>query len=454
MTRFLAGRWGWIGLAAALIVGVGLRLLWGADIEYKLDEAWTFRRSQEAGRTEPLLTLGMPTSAGFRNPPLSVLVFVGLARLSGAYDPETLARAVQLLNVAALLLLIGFILRFVPAREREVWLWATALAALNPLVILYQRKIWPPSVLPLFSVVLLAGWQRRERAWGALTWGLIGACMGQIHLAGFFFAAGLAGWALLFDRQAVRWRYWFLGNVLAGLLLLPWLAALVTGGWDHPAGSHRLAHVLEGKFWLRWICEPLGLSLAYTLDRDFLDFLTYPLLGGHRTYLGGLLHIVMLAAGGAILLGAACRCWQRRLWPGAWANRDSPTSFTLGAALWGFGCLLTVSTMPIHRHYLWTAFPLTFVWLAWLALEPDRLRRGRALLAVLCLAQGLIAFQFLDYIHANQRIIRGEYSLPYRAQTEVQKIWIWDDAKLNLDFDSARANHAPGTPERPRRLGP
>jgi hypothetical protein len=90
--------------------------------------------------------------------------------------------------------------------------------------------------------------------------------------------------------------------------------------------------------------------------------------------------------------------------------------------------------MPIHRHYLWVAFPLTFVWLACLALCPNGLRLGRSLLAVLCIVQGLIAFEFLDYLHTNQRIIRGEYSLPYRAQTAVQKIWIWDDAKLDLDL--------------------
>lgn len=446
--RLLAGRCWLFGLAAALVLGAALRLLWGADIEYKLDEAWSFRRSQEAGRTEPFLTLGMPTSAGFRNPPLSVWVFVGLAKAFNAKNPVALARGIELLSIGALLLLVVLVWRVVPHEEREPWLWAIALAALNPLAILYQRKIWPPSVLPLFSILLLACWCRRERAWGAFGLGLLGACMGQIHLAAFFFAAGMAGWALLFDRQRVRWRYWLLGSVLGALLLIPWVAALASGGWDHPAGASKITHVVEGKFWLRWLEEPLGVSLAYTLGDDFGDFLRYPLLGGWPTYVVGLLHIAMLAASVAILLRSSYQFLQRRSWTFAiWTKTASPTRFTLGAALWGFGLLLTVTAMPIHRHYLFVAFPLTFVWLAWLALPPGGMRLGRGLLTALCLAQGLIAFAFLDYIHHNQRIIRGEYQLPYRAQTPLQKTWIWDDAKCELDMDwkagKRVSDHAP-----------
>jgi len=122
-----------------------------------------------------------------------------------------------------------------------------------------------------------------------------------------------------------------------------------------------------------------------------------------------MLHVVMLGAGGAILLRAAYRFLQRPSWNFvSWQSKDSPTSFTLGAALCGFGALLTVAAIPIHRHYLWVAFPLTFVWLAWLALHTSGLRWGRAVLAVLCLVQGLIAFAFLDYVHTNQRIICGD----------------------------------------------
>jgi hypothetical protein len=421
---FWQGRPWSFGLLVVLLLGAVLRLLWAQDIEYKGDEAWTFLRTQGVAGTEPCPWVGMPTSAGFRNPGMSLWVFLVLGKLTAAHDPVALARAVQFLNVAALACLVLFILRVVPRPEREAWLWAAALAALNPLGVLAQRKIWPPSVLPLCTLGMLTGWWYRQRLWGAFAWGLVGACLGQIHMAGFFFAAGFAAWALLLDRAGVRWRGWLAGSALGALPLLPWLLVVVGQGADGHSAP-RWAHLFEGKFWIRWVTEPLGLSLEYTLERDFADFLGSPQLAGRPTFAVGLLHLLLAAAGGAVFLLAAWRCWRgREGLQGLWAGRGSPTGFTLSAALWGFGLLLTVSAMPIPRHYLWVAYPLGFVWLARLALgrpgQQTGARLGRGLLLTLCLAQGLITASFLGYIHANQRQIDGDYGMPYGAQQRLQ----------------------------------
>src|SRR4051812_4042749 len=127
--RFWQGRPWSFGLLAALLLGGVLRLLWGQDIEYKADEAWTFARTQCVGDAEPCPWAGMPTSAGFPNPGMSLWVFLELGKLTAAHDPVALARAVQLLNLVALACLVLFALRAVPRPEREVWLWAAALAA-------------------------------------------------------------------------------------------------------------------------------------------------------------------------------------------------------------------------------------------------------------------------------------------------------------------------------------
>jgi hypothetical protein len=408
------------GLAAALLLGTVLRLLWGFDIEYKGDEAWTFERTQQVGQTEPFPWVGMPTSAGFANPGMSLWIFLGAAKAVAIHDPVTLARAVQLLNVVALVCLALFALRIVPRGEREPWLWAAALGALNPLAVLAQRKIWPPSVLPLFTLLMLAGWMHRRRAWAAFTWGLVGACLGQIHMAGFFFAGGFACWALFFDRRRVHWRAWFAGSLLGALPLIPWVVWVATQ--PRVAGlevASRWSHLVEGKFWLRWVTEPLGVSVAYALEGDFGDFLSYPLAGGHPTYLMGLLH-VLLAAIALVVLGRAAWRWWHRTDPAAalWTGKGSPTAFTLGAAVWGFGLLLTLSTMPIPRHYLWVAYPLGFVWLARLALgrQAAAPRLGRALLLTLCVVQGLITIGFLGYVHVNQRPLQGDFGTPYGVQ--------------------------------------
>src|SRR5262249_23742786 len=188
--------WPVLGIILALLAGASLRLIWPEDIEYKADEAWTFQHSRDAA----LPWLGMPSSVDIPNPGMSVWVFVLLQRLSGAADPPALARAVQLVNAAALVLLVCFAFPHVLRGEREPWLWAAALVAVNPLAVLFHRKIWPPCVLPLLTLAMLYGWWYRRRRGPAFVWGLVGVCLGQIHMAGFFFATRFVLWALLFDR--------------------------------------------------------------------------------------------------------------------------------------------------------------------------------------------------------------------------------------------------------------
>jgi hypothetical protein len=414
--------WATGGLAAALVIGAALRLVWAQDIEYKADEIWTFTKTQEVGRTEGFPWLGMPSSAAIPNPGMSVWVFLALGKIMGAEDPPTLARGVQLLNIAALVLLVGFIWLLVDPGEREAWLWAAALVAVNPFAILFQRKIWPPSVLPIFCLMFLAGWWRRERRGGAFAWGLVGVVMGQIHMSGYFFAAAFAGWVLLFDRQRVAWRSWLAGSCLGALPMIPWLATLLSRDGEESIHASRWTHVIEWKFWMRWVTEPLGLGLNYSLGDDLFDFLRYPVLGGWPTYLVAFIHVLLIVAGGTLLFGAAGRLWRDRgQGRDIWTGRSSPSAFAQNAALLGFGGLLTASTMLNQRHYLIITFPLMFLWLARLALarqesQPGSLPHGRALLGAVCVLQALLSFAFLGYIHVNQREIQGDYGAPYAAQ--------------------------------------
>lgn len=154
----------WVTVFTAVLLGAVLRAVWIEDIEYKADEQWTFERTQTSGRTQPLPEVGMLTSIGIPNPWMSLGAFVGLARLAGAQDPPSLARAIEIANTGALVLLVLFAWRCVRVSEREAWLWAIALLALNPLNVLYDRKIWPPTILPLVVLALVAGWRYRDRS--------------------------------------------------------------------------------------------------------------------------------------------------------------------------------------------------------------------------------------------------------------------------------------------------
>jgi hypothetical protein len=423
-SRFLPARhiWPVIGILLALSAGASLRLIWADDIEYKADEAWTFQHSRDA----ELPWLGMPSSVEIPNPGMSLWVFMLLQRLCGAADPPALARAVQFLNVAALVLLVGFAFRHVPRGEREGWLWAAALVAVNPLAVLFHRKIWPPCVLPILTLAFLYGWWYRQHRGPAVLWGLLGVCLGQIHMAGFFFAGGFVLWALLFDRpwrERVAWRSWLVGCVLGALPLLPWLVHVLTHPSEHPINPQRWVHAFEMKFWIRWFTESFGLGIDYTFGPYFREFQRYPLLAGRPTYLAGALHWFLGGVALFLLVRAAVSLWRRRArWRELWVGRSSASAFTQNAALWGFGLLLTVSSFSIHRHYMIVLFPLEFLWVARLALTPDcasarALRFGRAALLALCMAQFFLSASMLSYIHTRQNFAGTEYGIPYGAQT-------------------------------------
>gem|GEM_PF-342081 len=413
----------WLGIVLALLAGAGLRLIWPADIEYKADEAWTFQHSRDVEWP----WLGMPSSVAIPNPGMSLWVFTLLQRLSGAADPPALARAVQLVNVAALVGLVVFALRHVPHPEREAWLWAAALVAVNPLAVLFHRKIWPPCVLPPLTLALLYGWWYRQRRGPAFLWGLFGVCLGQIHMSGFFFAGGFALWAFLFDRpwrQRVAWSSWLWGSGVGALPMLPWLIHLLNHPSEQPINPHRWVHACELKFWGRWCTESFGLGINYTFGPYFREFLRYPLLGGRPTYLVAVLHVFVASVALVLMLRAALQLRHPQRWREWWIGRTSASAFTQNAALWGFGLLLTLSCFSIHRHYMIVLFPLEFLWVARLALPSDSPtagsagspRLGRALLLSLCLAQFFLSASMLTFIHLRQDFAGTEYGVSYAAQ--------------------------------------
>lgn len=411
------------GLLLAIAAGAALRLLWSGDIEYKRDEKYTFDRTQNVGRTEPFPWFGMPTSAGPLNPGFSVWAFIGVARLLGVTDPPGLARAVALCSILALALYPLAFRRLLPAAEREPWDWGVALMALNPVAVLLHRKIWPPCLFPLLNFALLGGWLCRGSAVGALVWGIFGPLLGQLHMPGFFFAAGFVLWALLFDRRSVRWSWWLLGSVLGTLPMIPWLLYLFDPTKAETLSSVEWGASLRPLLWLRWVTQPFALTLQMGLgDSDFKDFLRYPLLGGHPTYLTGGLNVVLLVLFIYVLAAGLLRLWRARsTWGERFVGRSSVTAFTLAAAWWGYGSLSYLSFRGFHWYYLLVAMPLIYVWVArWVLASgdcaPDTIPARRRILLSLCISECLLSLSLLHYIHVNPRDLGGGYGTPYRAQ--------------------------------------
>lgn len=219
---------------------------------------------------------------------------------------------------------------------------------------------------------------------------------------------------LPFRSQAPAWGGWFVGSVLGAIPLLPWLRYVATEAVFLPRHPGAWQHLFEFRFWLRWVLEPLGFGLQYSLGKDYLDFLRQPLWAGHFTWLVLVLHVLggML---GVLILARGLRSWYRTRNARTTAA-DSPTRFTQNAALWGYGLLITLTSFPIHRHYMIILFPLPFLWLARLALnDAVRPRLGRGLLTALVLVQAALSIQFLCYVHDKQQI-NGDFGPTYAFQ--------------------------------------
>jgi hypothetical protein len=409
------------GFAVAL--AGALRFAWLADMEYKGDEIWMFEHALSIPAREAWPELGMHSGVGLRNPGLSVSVFAVLAKLVSATGPLDLCQGVVACNTLAYLLLFLFVFRLRPSGQREPWLWALALSAVNPLSILFQRKIWAQSILPLFCALFLIGWLRRSRYSGACLWGFVGALLGQIHMSGFFFAAGFFLCDMTLghfrtDRPRTKWLGWFVGSVAGALPLIPWFRyALATSDRKYSNWSE---HVQSLRFYRYWFSDSLGLGLDYSLGDQYLDFLRYPLVGTNDFYPSLYLQGLAFTVGLYLMFRVGRACWKMRfraeLRPSTVLSGLSEETFALISAFIGYGLLLTLSGVDVQRYYLIITFPLEWLLLAVLARK--YVARPRSLLLLLWCTQLMLSLTFLHYIHENHGAIRGDYGEGFRWSTQ------------------------------------
>jgi hypothetical protein len=423
MARTLRSAWFW-GLALALAAGAVFRLAWPGDMEYKIDEAWVYQLARDFVREGRFVWLGMPSSQNIRIPGLSVWNFYALGAVFGVDEPTSLVRGVQVLGLLAVLGLIVFAWRWVPEGEREWWLWAAALACVNPLVVLFQRKIWPPSLLPIGLVALVLCWWRRDRRGGAFGWGALAALLFQVHVAMLFHALALTAYTWLCNRRNVAWRWWLLGSLLGSVPALPWLWYMGTTHDESNSQPYRLSRIVEMKYWTHWVSEPLNIGLSYSFGKDTADLLAWPRIAGCPTWGVAFLQIVTVGLGAWLLLRAGLRWWRDRPPWRSWLGAGNcQTDLLLHAVLWGFGLVLALTCLRFYRHYLLLAFPFTLLWLARLALPLAatlrQKRQGRAALLAICTASALITAATLWWVHDNGGSERGGYGWSYARKVEM-----------------------------------
>jgi hypothetical protein len=415
----------------SFIVGAILRISLGGDIEYKYDEWFMFDQAQNAGITEPFPTLGMQSGVGVRNPPMSIWIFLALKRVFFASSPPQLARAVQIMNILALAGLLAFAFRRIEAPLRESWLWAFALVCVNPIAIYLQRKIWAQSTLPIFCVLFIWAWSKRERRGWALVWGLVGMWLGQIHMSGFIFTAAVVIWTAAAGvlRQTDRktaWIPWLIGSGLGLLTMMPWLHYYAQIQRDHSLTRVFLSWFvfpeLHSLYWQLWVSGPLGLGLSWSLgNQEFLEYLRYPLIGGKAACLMGLAHLVILGLAGTAVIRFLLR-YRREpvsLQSAILGKPGSDSHLLLAAAFIGYGILLTLNVGFIPGHYLLVTFPLEWLWWAFIFKKAFSGRVMRWMLVSLWGCQLILSIGYLGYIHVNQGAKTGDYGVGYQYQNPV-----------------------------------
>lgn len=408
----------WLAVAAALTAGVVFRLFYPGAIEFHSDERFSFDHVMTVLHGGPWPALGMTMSIGGPNPGMSVWIFILLGLVARPDSPVGLAHAVQVLNIAALFAFVVFVVRSIPRDQREAWLWAAALWAVNPIAIVFERKIWPPSTLPIFIVAMLAAWWYRRSRAGSFVFALVTVLGGQIHPTCAFLGASLFAWTIVDDRRAFR-----LGSLVAGAVvgLLPavtWLASSTSVG----RGLAKLRLPLP-YFYGRWFTSPFGYGPDHTLGPvEFPRFLGWPEVGGGHTWLVLAVYTAIVAVALALTVPAAWRYLRARDFSLRWIVLGAtPAGRMVRAAFFGLGLILTLLTIRgggLYPHYMIVISPVMALWVALTAKFGAGglfARRTRLLLATLCVLDAAIVVLLFSYVHTVGDI-HGEFGPSWEWQ--------------------------------------
>lgn len=404
----------WVVLFALLCLGVIVRLLWPAMMEWKADEMSLFDQSQRFARG--LISfpwIGVMSSRGLHQGGLSCWPYLLVGYFSN--NPLSLVRAVQIEHVTVIILLfLTFFFRLKDER-RLTAAWTLALWAVAPLPVLYGRKIWEPTFLPLFTSLFLVGFLARRRFLGALLFGMAGACLGQIHLSGSVYFVAFLIAAFFFQGAAKTCWFGVFVGIAAGLLPgAVWLSdiylRLFAEGVRGVASHFDFSSLYRLEFYQAWFKAAFGLDIAYyALDSRWIDLFRQDVVSAFCVFFGVVAYATL-----AILLCVSCVSLLRR-WLAVRNYRrpdlTSPVTQLLFASFCVFGVMMVVFVGHLYPHYLIVSFPLPQLFAVMLVG-----RRPRRLM-ILGLSQAVITISFIVMVKYGSLAIHGEYGNPYERQS-------------------------------------
>lgn len=387
-------------LALILFVAALLRFGDAGVTEFFHDEAILSILAQDMARGESFPTVGIISSVGIPNPPVSVYVLALPYLLTD--NPLIATLFIAGLNVIGVGLLWGIAHRYF---SPTVALVASLTYALNPWAVLYSRKIWAQDfVTPflLLAIMLgLLGFVERKRWAQALCLPVFLFAL-QIHFA---------AWALLPLYFVLLWMGWRgrneqrtasplpmigLSVILAGLVMLPFAVGLVQ---TFQQDSTRISDALNRS----------ETSTGFGFSLDALRYTAYLATGlGIETWVAPnqqpdllarvpVLSTLWLIIGVLALVGLAALWWRDRL-------------LALFVSAWALLPLLvfTPTWTTVYPHYFIGAIP-AYALLAGLGLE----------MLITVGAQTIASIQTAS----NRRLPRTVLLVAYCAILATQGIW-------------------------------
>ena len=214
----------WVAIGAIILVAVYLRMGNPGIIEFKRDEANLSLLALDLAHGKTLPLLGIGSSVGFPNAPVSVYLLAIPYFFSS--DPIIATEFVAALNVVAVALI------YVVGRRYSgisAGLLAALLLAANPWAVMFSRKIWAQNILIVFILaVLLTGLAGfiDGRRWGQLLHLPLLALVGQIHY-GAFVLIPVSLYLLWYGRGIWHRRMLLYSIAITVLCFVPYVVGLL-----------------------------------------------------------------------------------------------------------------------------------------------------------------------------------------------------------------------------------
>jgi hypothetical protein len=279
-----------VTLALILAVAALLRAERLGRLSFWYDEVVTIRLARTAGPAALVDLLGRIDAT---RAPLHPLLLQGWVKAFGA--SEASGRAFSAVCGVLTVALIARVGRRA-FDDPRAGLWAAALAALSPLLLVYSREARMYAWLALVTCAAwdaLLGLRSGASAWRLSLYAAAVAALVYSHPLGLLMAAALATASLVCRRAlGLSWGRWLAPHLAASAAVAPWVGRY----FDHPPESS------VGRLPLRFL---LGLPIGFT-GGNFLTLLGFVLVIGYGVFTFGRDDRGRLRLGLAAPLATAC----------------------------------------------------------------------------------------------------------------------------------------------------